>query len=161
MPCTGGRSDVRTCYLKDSLQRDPDMTSFAYSYAPPYLHKDWPQVRLTDIPICFSLLQSERPYAQCQALHHALFASSQLGLLTKTPCSIQGCEFEAIGAETPDRQHDIAVAAKSWQAASSPAASSVLRRASSELKLVPAASHWCVQPALPVPVLKHLQMHKI
>ena len=41
---TGGRDDVRTCYLKESLQRDPDIASFAYSYAPPYLHKDWPQV---------------------------------------------------------------------------------------------------------------------
>ncbi len=35
---------MRTCYLKDSLQRDPNIASFAYSYAPPYLHKDWPQV---------------------------------------------------------------------------------------------------------------------
>ncbi|CAK0736957.1 hypothetical protein CVIRNUC_000831 [Coccomyxa viridis] len=41
----GGRGDVRTCYLKDSLQRDPNIASFAYSYAPPYLHRDWPQVR--------------------------------------------------------------------------------------------------------------------
>lgn len=40
----GGRDDVRTCYLKDSLQRDRNIASFAYSYAPPYLHKDWPQV---------------------------------------------------------------------------------------------------------------------
>ena len=80
MPCTGGRSDVRTCYLKDSLQRDPDITSFAYSYAPPYLHKDWPQVCLTDIPICFFLAQSERPYAHCQALQHASSASSLLEL---------------------------------------------------------------------------------
>ena len=37
---------MRTCYLKDSLQRDPNIASFAYSYAPPYLHKDWPQVLL-------------------------------------------------------------------------------------------------------------------
>ena len=44
MGLTGGRGDVRTCYLKDSLQRDPNIASFAYSYAPPYLHKDWPQV---------------------------------------------------------------------------------------------------------------------
>jgi len=80
---------VRTCYLKDSLQRDPDMTAFAYSYAPPYLHKDWPQVCLTDIPICFILVQSEQRYAQCQALHHALFASSLLGLqLARMPCSV-------------------------------------------------------------------------
>ena len=44
---TGGRDDVRTCYLKDSLQRDPNIASFAYSYAPPYLHKDWPQVHIS------------------------------------------------------------------------------------------------------------------
>lgn len=41
----GGRDDVRTCYLKESLQRDPNIASFAYSYAPPYLHRDWPEVR--------------------------------------------------------------------------------------------------------------------
>ncbi|BDA44429.1 hypothetical protein COCOBI_05-6130 [Coccomyxa sp. Obi] len=41
----GARDDVRTCYLKDSFQRDPDLAAFAYSYAPPYLHRDYPQVR--------------------------------------------------------------------------------------------------------------------
>ncbi len=40
---------MRTCYLKDSLQRDPNIASFAYSYAPPYLHKDWPQVCLLPV----------------------------------------------------------------------------------------------------------------
>jgi hypothetical protein len=40
----GGRDDVRTCYLKETLQRDPDIHAFAYSYAPPYLHHDWPEV---------------------------------------------------------------------------------------------------------------------
>ncbi len=44
-PPVGGREDVRTCYLKDTLQRDSNMDSFAYSYAPPYLHRDWPEVR--------------------------------------------------------------------------------------------------------------------
>ena len=44
MRCAGGRDDVRTCYLKESLQRDPNIASFAYSYAPPYLHRDWPEV---------------------------------------------------------------------------------------------------------------------
>ena len=44
MNCAGGRDDVRTCYLKDTLQRDANMDSFAYSYAPPYLHRDWPEV---------------------------------------------------------------------------------------------------------------------
>ena len=48
---------MRTCYLKDSLQRDPNIASFAYSYAPPYLHKDWPQVCLT----------------ACSQPHHLLF----------------------------------------------------------------------------------------
>jgi hypothetical protein len=36
---------VRTCFLKESLQRDPNIASFAYSYAPPYLHRDWPEAR--------------------------------------------------------------------------------------------------------------------
>ncbi len=35
---------MRTCYLKDSMQRDPDIMAYAYSYAPPYLHRDYPQV---------------------------------------------------------------------------------------------------------------------
>ncbi|KAK9916123.1 hypothetical protein WJX75_008927 [Coccomyxa subellipsoidea] len=39
------RDDVRTCYLKDTLQRDPDIMAYAYSYAPPYLHQDYPEVR--------------------------------------------------------------------------------------------------------------------
>lgn len=42
--CAGARDDVRTCYLKDSMQRDPDIMAYAYSYAPPYLHRDYPQV---------------------------------------------------------------------------------------------------------------------
>ncbi|CAL8470394.1 g9936 [Coccomyxa elongata] len=41
----GGRDDVRTCYLKDTFQRDPDLAAFTYSYAPPQLLHDFPQVR--------------------------------------------------------------------------------------------------------------------
>ena len=44
--CTGARDDVRTCYLKSSFQRDPDLAAFAYSYAPPYLHRSYPQVSI-------------------------------------------------------------------------------------------------------------------
>ncbi|BDA44433.1 hypothetical protein COCOBI_05-6170 [Coccomyxa sp. Obi] len=41
----GGRADVRTCYLKDTFQRDPDLAAYTYSYAPPQLMHDYPQVR--------------------------------------------------------------------------------------------------------------------
>lgn len=41
---TGGRDDVRTCYLKDTLQRDPDLGAFSFSYAPPNLLHSFPEV---------------------------------------------------------------------------------------------------------------------
>lgn len=46
---------MRTCYLKDTLQRDPDMAAFVYSYAPPYLHRDWPEVITQPVAAVFLL----------------------------------------------------------------------------------------------------------
>ena len=40
---------MRTCYLKDTLQRDPDLAAFTFSYAPPNLLHDYPEVNIAFI----------------------------------------------------------------------------------------------------------------
>ena len=61
---------MRTCYLKESLQRDPNLASFAYSYAPPYLHRDWPEVRALPAP-CTAARPLHRTHAACMPLKAA------------------------------------------------------------------------------------------
>lgn len=76
------RDDVRTCYLKDTLQRDPDIMAYAYSYAPPYLHQDYPEVTTVAPSLQATLLSLKgRNLAEVQKvenvphfmqLHHAV-----------------------------------------------------------------------------------------
>ena len=47
---------MRTCYLKDSFQRDPDLAAYTYSYAPPQLLHDYPQVS-TGIVCAWNLIE--------------------------------------------------------------------------------------------------------